>query len=85
MVELGLEPTEDGKAPTETDESKIIGNANSVIWMFGLIDRSDKQARVYCFMNDRICNRLLDIIKKYITILMIFKRLFIAIALCRIR
>lgn len=85
MVELGLEPSEDGKALIEIDESKIIGNANSVIWMFGLIDRSDKQARVYCFMNDRICNRLLDIIKKYITILMIFKRLFIAIALCRIR
>ena len=78
MVELGLEPSEDGKALIEIDESKIIGNANSVIWMFGLIDRSDKQARVYCFMNDRICNRLLDIIKKY-------KRLFIAIALCRIR
>ena len=32
--------------------------------MFLLIDRVDKQARVYCVMNDRTRDRLLDIVKK---------------------
>ena len=32
--------------------------------MFRLIDRADKQARVYCVMNDRTRDRLLDIVKK---------------------
>ena len=31
--------------------------------MFGLIDRADKKARVYCVMNDRTRDRLLGIIK----------------------
>ena len=46
-TELGLEPAENGKARIEIDESKLIGKANNVIWMFGLIDRADKQERVY--------------------------------------
>ena len=44
----------DGKARIEIDESKLIGNAYNVIWMFGLIDRADKQARVYWVINDRL-------------------------------
>ena len=36
---LGLEPAEGGKARIEIDESKVIGNQNSTIWMFILIDR----------------------------------------------
>ena len=63
-TELGIEPTENGKARIEIDESKAIGNENFVIWMFLLIDRADKQARVYCVMNDRTRDRLLDIVKK---------------------
>ena len=64
LIELGLEPIEDSKARIEIDESKVIGNDNSVIWMFGLIDRAEKQARMYCVMNDRTHKRLLYIIKK---------------------
>ena len=60
---LGSEPDDSGKSRIEIDENKIIGNANTVIWMFGLIDRVDKQARVYCVMNDRTKNTLLNIIK----------------------
>ena len=60
---LGSEPDDSGKSRIEIDENKIIGNANTVIWMFGLIDRVDKQARVYCIMNDRTKNTLLNIIK----------------------
>ena len=51
--------------------------------MLDLIDRADKQARVYCFMSYWTLNRLLDMaIKMFrlilITILMIFKLVFIA-------
>ena len=37
---------------------------NNTIWMFSLIDRSDKQARIYCVMNDRTRDNLLNIVKK---------------------
>ena len=30
--------------------------------MFGLIDRTGKQARIYCVMDDRTCNNLLEIV-----------------------
>ena len=61
---LGMEPAENGKARIEIDESKIIANAQSIIWMFGLIDRADKKARIFCVMKDRTRNNLLDIVKK---------------------
>lgn len=35
---LGSEPEDSGNSLIEIDKSKIIGNANTVIWMFGLID-----------------------------------------------
>ena len=43
---LGLEPSEKGVPRIEIDESKIIGNNDNTIWMFGMIDRYDKGARV---------------------------------------
>ena len=61
---LALEPTEDGHPSIEIDESSIIGNCNSVIWAFGIIDRSDKQARLFCVMNDRTKQNILPLIKK---------------------
>ena len=48
---LGSEPAENGVPRIEIDESEIIGNQNNKIWMFGLIDRVDKEARVFCVMN----------------------------------
>ena len=47
----------------EIDESEIIGNQNKILWMFGMIDRSDKEARVFCVMNNRTKENLRPIIK----------------------
>ena len=60
---VGCEPDDSGKSRIELDKSKIIGNTNIVIWMFGLIDRVDKEARVYCVMNDRTRDTLLNSVK----------------------
>ena len=43
---LGIEPSDKGVAHIEIDESKIIGNSEKVLWMFGMIDRADKEARI---------------------------------------
>ena len=63
-TKLGMEPAEDGKSRIEIDESKIIGNDTAVLWMFGLIDWADKEARIYCVMIDRTSDNLLPIVKK---------------------
>lgn len=60
---LGLEPAENGKSRIEIDESKIIGNSNTVIWMFGLIVRFNKDARIFCIIWDRTKEKLLPIVK----------------------
>ena len=59
---LGLEPTVRGYPEIEIDESHIIGNSESNIWIFGLIDRVDKDVRVFC-VRDRTSATLLEIIK----------------------
>ena len=40
---LGLESSEKGVPRIKIDESKIIGNNYNTIWMFGMIDRYDKE------------------------------------------
>ena len=40
---LGQSPSIGGVPRIEIDESKIIGNSEKVFWMFGLIDRADKE------------------------------------------
>ena len=50
---LGMEPSTNGVPRVEIDESEIIGNQNKILWMFGMIDRADKEARVFCVMNNR--------------------------------
>ena len=50
---LALEPAEQGYPCVEIDETSVIGNSSNVIWAFGIIDRSNKKARVFCIMNDR--------------------------------
>ena len=61
---LGSEPAENGVPRIEIDESEIIGNQNNKIWMFGLIGRVDKEARVFCVMNNRTKENLLPIIER---------------------
>ena len=61
-----MEPSTNGVARVEIDESEIIGNQNKILWMFGMIDRADKEARVFCVMNNRTKENLLPIIKENI-------------------
>ena len=60
---LGIEPSDKGLALIEIDESKIIGNSEKIIWMFGMIDRFNKEARIYCTMEDRTQETLLNYVK----------------------
>ena len=50
---LGIETTDKGVSHIEIHESKLIGNSDKIIWMFGMIDRFDKEAQIYCVMEDR--------------------------------
>ena len=61
--QMGLEPDITGVSRLEIEESPIIGNANNVLWMFGIIDRVDKNARVWCVMDDRLKQKLLPYVK----------------------
>ena len=55
-----------GYGSVEIDESKIISSNNLIYWMFGVIDRNTKEARVRCVLNNRTKDKLLPIIKKYV-------------------
>jgi len=57
---------ENGYISCEIDESEIIGNQNVIYWMFGIIERSTKEARVFCVMNNRTKENLLPIVKNNI-------------------
>ena len=60
---LGEKIGENGYASIEIDESKIIGNNEDVFWIFGMISRETKDARIFCVMNNRTTNNLLPIVK----------------------
>ena len=60
---LGKEPTIDGVFRIEIDESKIVGNQNKVFWMFGIIDRFDKDCRVFCVKDNRTKETLLPLLR----------------------
>ena len=45
----------------EIDDSKIIANSDRILWIF---DRFEKEAYVYCVMEDRTQNTLLDLVKE---------------------
>ena len=60
---LGESITEKGFAAIEIDEREIIGNSEIIYWMFGLIDRVTKEARIFCVLNDRTKNNLLPLVK----------------------
>lgn len=50
---LALEPAEQGYPCIEIDENSIKVNANLVIWDFGITDLNDKDACIFCALNDR--------------------------------
>lgn len=49
---LRIEPSDKGISPIKIDESKIIGNTQKIIWMFGMIDQADNEALVYCVIEE---------------------------------
>lgn len=52
---LALKPSTGDVPSVEIGESKIIGNANKVYYMFGIfgiIDRSNKNCSVFCMMDN---------------------------------
>ncbi len=65
---LGEDGTLDknGYISCEIDESEIIGNNNVIYWMFGIINRATKEARVFYVLNNRTKENLLPIIKNNI-------------------
>ena len=64
---LGIEINKDlGYSSVEIDESKIISSGNLIFWMFGVIDRNTKEARVRCVLNNRTKENLLPLIEKYV-------------------
>ena len=40
----------------EIDESEIIGNNETILWIFGMIDKFNKVVRIYCALSDRTKN-----------------------------
>ena len=70
---LGAEPSTGGVPRIEIDESKIIGNGNTVYYMFGMIDRADKNCRVFCVMDNHSKEFLLPIIKNNVATVMDIK------------
>ena len=60
---IGMEIGPNGYGAVEIDESEIIGNQEHIYWMFGLIDRFTREARVYCILENRTKQNLLPIIK----------------------
>ena len=55
-----------GYSSVEIDESKIISSGNLIFWMFGIIDRNTKEARVRCVLDNRTKENLLPLIEKYV-------------------
>ena len=51
--QLGIEPTDEGVPKVEIDESEVIGNSQKILWIFGIIDWSTKDAWVFSMYDDR--------------------------------
>lgn len=66
---MALEPIDQGYPTVEIYETSIVGDPNSVIWTFGIIDRGNKDARIFCVLNDSRKETLLPLIKNNISTL----------------
>ena len=51
MIEMELDVG--GVSRIEIDESELIGRKNQILWMIGLIDRKNNDARVFCIIEKR--------------------------------
>ena len=56
---MGIELDISRVSRLEIDQSSIIGNPSTVLWIFGIIDRVSKNTRVWCVMNVRRKKKLL--------------------------
>ena len=64
---LGKKPMNDGVSSIEIDENKNVGNKNKVFRIFYIIDRYDKDCRVFYINDNRIKETLLPLVRhKYI-------------------
>ena len=61
---MGMKHTEDGVVKIEIDEIEVIENSQKIIWMFGIVDRSNKNARVFSVLDNRRKGNLFPIIVK---------------------
>ena len=59
-----MEPAEDGKPRVEIDETELIGNSEKILWLFGIIDRGTKDARIFSVMDNCSKENLLPIVGK---------------------
>lgn len=48
----------------EIDETELIGNSERILWLFGIIDRGTKDARVFSVMDHRRKENLIPIVVK---------------------
>jgi len=51
-IKLDMEPNIRVVPKVEIDESKIISNLEKVYNLFGIIDRNNKNAHVFCFLDN---------------------------------
>ena len=63
---MGDNISDEGFSVYKIYESKIIGNNGLIYWMFGIIDKISKEARIFCVLNNRTADNLMKIIKNYI-------------------
>ena len=59
---FGTEPDNTDINRMEIDENAIIGKEQKAIWMFGLVDRVDKNPKLLYVMTDRGKEKLLPLV-----------------------
>ena len=62
FLEVEINP-EFGYRAVEIDESKIISSGIDIYWMFFLVDRNNKEVRIFTVLNNTTKNKLLPLVK----------------------
>ena len=57
-----------GYACVEIEESEMIGNSQKIFWIFGIIDRTTKEARLFSVLNNRTKECLLPLLNNNVAI-----------------
>ena len=60
---LRKEHTNDLVSHIEIDDNKNVDNKNKVFWMLGIIDKFNKDWRVFCVKNNRKLETLLTLVR----------------------